>query len=533
MKISRFFLYGTLIVMLLAQNGWWATAQSGDQIIDAPIFDEPSNLNPFTQDTIIAATITHNIFEGMIGFDQANGVIEPALAERWEMTQRDDGRNVYTFYLRQGVLFHQIDGINYADGEREITADIIAWNYLFTLNDEDDDTTIANILGAEAYANGETEGVEGLIVIDQYTLQLIPEIPDRDFLLNTGAIAITSPAAYEQLGENFDRNPVGTGAFQFDSWVDGEQIILAANSDYWGANQPQTDGIRFTIFADADSALEAYQNNELDFMFDIPGNQRETVLTAFAPDLNELPSLHIRYFGFNLESGFLAENPAVRQAMNYALDRQTAWNDLENGARFPATLGMLPPAMLAAEPTTVYTYDLDTAAALLAEAGFPNGEGIPVITINILESIATEAHIELWQTSLAELGIQTELKIEDSTTYWDTIEEDDMMVFISGWAAGRPDPADIFNFLILDGNGAMRYDNPVVNDLLEAAQAETDLDAQIALYQQAHNIIMEDSVVVVSAYGKITWLQKAWVNGFVPGASGTFNADMASVMLNQ
>jgi ABC-type transport system substrate-binding protein len=94
------------------------------------------------------------------------------------------------------------------------------------------------------------------------------------------------------------------------------------------------------------------------------------------------------------------------------------------------------------------------------------------------------------------------------------------------------DPSDVFDFLILDGRGSMRYDNPEVNDLLRAARVEMDESVRNELYQQVHDIVMADAVVIPSAYSKVSWLQKPWVEGFNPGGGGTYTAPMWEVSLN-
>jgi ABC-type transport system substrate-binding protein len=197
--------------------------------------------------------------------------------------------------------------------------------------------------------------------------------------------------------------------------------------------------------------------------------------------------------------------------------------------------------MPASTPATIYTYDPVKADQLLDEAGFPNENqddpssprpGFPTVTLYVLSTLSSELSIPVWQEDLRKLGVTLEIVVEEGATYWDHIVEDDVELFINGWAAGIPDPSDVFDFLILDGSGSMEYDNPEVNELLRAAQIEYDEEARNALYQQAHDIIMADSVVVPSAYSKVIWLQKPWVEGFEPGAGGTYTAPLQLVSIN-
>lgn len=542
-----------LMVLLLASLTLvpLGMAQGDDGFIRYPITADPEHLNPFISDTITIGTVNRNIFEGLTRLNPESGEIEPALAESWEVGEDADGNQTFTFTLRQGVMFHQVDGIEYADGEAEVTADDILWNYMVALNADEDisirsgDAAMQSILGASEYIEAmeamieaeeevplisEDMDVAGLEVMDDYTFKITLSQPDRLFLIN-GMISIVSPSAYMQLGDDISNTPVGTGPYQFVEWRRQDTLILEANPNYYVEGMPMNSGIRFINYGDANTALLDYREGNLDFLFSFPSGQRQAIIDEFGDQFNEKPGLHIRYWGYNMETGFLSEQPLVRRALAHALDRETSWDILAEGARFPADLGFLPPSFPASTPATVYPYDLELAASLLEEAGFPGGEGLPVIKIHLLEVISDEAQVVVWQAGLEEIGVEVEFIVEDGGTYWDSIREDDAMIFQNGWAAGIVDPSDVFDFLIYQGEGSMRYDNPVVNDLLDQARAELDADAREGLYQQVHDIIMEDTIVIPSAYSKVSWLQKDYVDGFAPGGGGTYTAPMWKVSL--
>jgi peptide/nickel transport system substrate-binding protein len=545
--------FAFFVILFLVALPLVAVAQNEPVILRYPITTDPEQLNPFISDTIAVGTVTRNIFESLTAYNAATGEIEPALAESWDIGEDDQGRQVYTFKIRPGVLFHQIDGVTYGEGEREVTADVVLWNYLTALNGDENVSIRAGeldvISGAKAFTEGTAEEVEGLKVLDKYTLQITLDAPDRLFLIN-GMVSITSPVAYEQLGEAINNKAVGTGPFRFVEWLRQDRLVLEANPDYWKPGVPKVDGIRFINFGDANTALLAYRENEIDFLFSFPDGQRAAVISEFADDFNEKPGLHVRYWGFNMNNGFFAENPLVRKAFSHALDRETAWTILAEGARFPANLGMLPPSFPASTPATTYPYDLQRAAELLDEAGFPATgapliasiedveqcwgarEGMPNVQIHLLEAISGETQVVLWQEALTCLGVTVTFKVEDGGTYWDSIVKDDAMIFTNGWAAGLVDPSDVFDFLILEGRGSMRYNNPEVNDLLRQARVELDEDARNELYQKVHDIVMEDAVVIPSAYSKVAWLQKPWIQDFVPGGGGTYTAPLWNVSVN-
>ena len=162
----------------------------------------------------------------------------------------------------------------------------------------------------------------------------------------------------------------------------------------------------------------------------------------------------------------------------------------------------------------------------------PNGEGLPEFTVWVFSSAAEELSLPVLQEDLRALGVTLNIEVEDASTYWDHIGEDDVEMFLSGWAAGINDPSDVFDYLFLEARDDTAYDNPAVNDLLHQARLETDEAARTELYQQAHDLITADSPWIVSAYSKVAWLQKPWVEGFNPGGGGTHTAHLEDITIN-
>jgi ABC-type transport system substrate-binding protein len=527
-KRLSFLLAMLLIAAMLVPFG--VSAQD-ENVLRMPISPDPEHLNPFTGTTIAISVILNNVYEGLFKLDRETGQPEPALAESYEVS--DDGLN-YTFHLRQGVLFHAIPGVEFTDGDREFKAD--DWIWAASLSASGDENISAHpewtesIVGASEVAEGTATEISGITKVDDYTIEVTLAAPNRLFLINLGVPAIPQEA-YEQLGEAFAETPVGTGPFQFVEWLRDDHISVEANPDYWIEGEPKVAGVRFINTPDANTALLQYRQDELDFLFGFPTGQRAATVAEFEAEYNELPGLNVRYFGFKMDQGFFAENPLVRQAFAHAFNRELVWDELMEGARFPATLGYLPPMMPAATPANIYNYDLERAAALLEEAGFPGGEGIPPIDLYVFSTAADELSLPVLQEDLRQLGVTLNIQVEDASTYWDHIGEDDVIMFLSGWSAGIVDPSDVFNFLFYDARDDTAYDNPAVNEILDQALIETDPAALEVLYQEAHDLITADSPWIVSAYSKVAWLQKPGVEGFNPGGGGSHTARLAEVSL--
>lgn len=531
-RVLRILVIALALMLLLPMTVSMAQEEA---ILRYPINPDPEHLNPFTQTTIAIGVVNSNIYESLIRVDTETGEILPGLAESW--TVSDDGL-VYTFSLRQGVMFHDIEGIEWENGDREFKSD--DWVWAAHLSHTEDETVsqhvewMEGVVGAAEFLAGEADTISGINAMDDYTIEVTLEAPNRLALVNhLGGVPAVPQEAYEQLGEDFANNPVGTGPFMFVEWLRDDHITLNANPEYWEEGYPLLDGIRFINVPDENTQLLMYREGELDFLFGFPSGQRTAVLEEFADQANEIPGLNVRYFGFKMDTGFFSDQPLVRQAFNHAFNKDLVWNELMEGARFPATLGVLPPAMPASTPATTYEYDLDRAAELLAEAGFADGEGLPEITLYVFASARDELSFPVLQQDLATLGVTLNIEIEDNSTYWDHIGQDDVEMFLSGWSAGLIDPSDVFDFLFYDGRDDTHYNNPEVNDLILAGRQETDPVAREQIYQQVHDIIMEEAPWIPSAYSKVTWLQQPWVEGFLPGGGGTHTAKLSRVSINR
>lgn len=527
-RLSKLSIFVAILMLLVVGT---ASAQDEGYVLRYPISPDPEHLNPFTATTIAISTVMNNVYEGLVGLNAPTGEFVPRLAESWEVSEDN---LTYTFHLRQGVLFHDTGAVEFEDGDREFKAS--DWVCAAEHSISEDETVSAHpewlesVVGYDEFLAGDADSVSGIETPDDYTLVLTLKEPNRLFILTLGVPGMPCEAL-DQV-EDLANNPVGTGPFQFVEWQRDSFIQLDANPDYYEEGKPALGGIRFTNVPDASTALLQYRENQLDLLGSFPTGQRLEVIEEFADEYNELPGLNVRYFGFKMDQGFFAENPLVRQAFAHAFNRELVWDELMQGERFPATLGYLPPSMAASTPANIYEYDLERAAELLTEAGFPGGEGLPEFTLWAFSSAASELSLPVLQEDLRQLGVTLNIELEDASTYWDHIGEDDVLMFLSGWSAGLDDPSDVLNFLFLEGRDDTAYDNPEVNALLRQALSEYDEEARNVLYQQAHDLITADSPWIVSAYSKVAWLQQPWIENLNPGGGGVYTARFADVTVN-
>jgi peptide/nickel transport system substrate-binding protein/oligopeptide transport system substrate-binding protein len=495
-----------------------------------PISADPEHLDPWRSTTVATRLVLVNVYEGLTTLDPVTAAIVPALAESWDIS--DDGLT-YTFHLRRGVNFQQVDGVSYE--KPEMTAADVVWSFERYLSE---DTTVSQhpeyldgVVGATAFLAGEADSVSGLRVIDDYTLEVVLEQPSHRFLANLINAYVVSQEAFEQVGSGFSNRPVGTGPFLFSNWNRDDRITLVKNPGYWEAGYPVLDEVRFINVPDSTTGVLQYRQRELDLLLDIPAAQFEMLKNEFADQYSEAPGLNVRYWGFKTTEPPFADNVKLRQAFNYAVDRDLIWTVLMEGLRRPGNGGVLPPEM-PANDVQGYAYDLEKAKGLLAEAGYPGGEGLEPIGLYYFAS-ADDAPQVAFQDMLKQIGVTIELHKEDASSYWDHIGEPEVKLFLSGWSSDFADPSEVFDFLFANGRDDTGYDNPEVNALLKEATATADDAERNAIYQRVHEIIMADAPWIVSGYSKISFLVQPYVQNLLISPAGTYRAPLKYVSLDQ
>ncbi len=521
MQLRRYVLLA-LAGLLLAST---AVAQG---TFDYPMSADPEHLDPWRSTTVATRRILVNVYEGLTTLDGETAEVIPALATSWDISE--DGLT-YTFHLREGVLFHDVAGVTYED--REMKASDVEWSFLRYLTE---DTSISQhpeylsaLAGAPEYLAGEADSVSGMRVIDDYTIELTLAQPNHRFLIDLINAYVVPQEALDALGADLSNRPVGTGPFLFDHWNRDDELVLTANPDYWEAGYPILEGVRFVNVPEATTELLMYREGDLDVLFNFPSGQLNTVKAEFADEYHEQPGLNVRYWGFKMDEPPFADNPALRQAFNHAIDRELIWDVLMEGARVPATLGVLPPDIPGSD-VEGYAYDPERARELLAEAGYPNGEGLEPITLYYFAT-ADDAPNIAFQDMMAQVGVTIELQSEDTSTYWTHVGEPDVKLFLSGWSADLADASEVLDYLFYGARDDTHYDNPEVNALLDQARATADVDERTAIYRQAHELIMADAPWIPSGYSKISYLLRPGVENFQVSAAGTYRTPLKYVSL--
>jgi peptide/nickel transport system substrate-binding protein/oligopeptide transport system substrate-binding protein len=366
--------------------------------------ENPATLDPGLLTDIYGGAVVRQIFDGLIQFD-ANLNPIPALAEFWEASP--DGRT-WTFVLRRGVNFHH---------GREVTAHDVVYSFTRLLGPAKPLSArelFRHIRGAEAFGQGKTSGVEGLKVLNRYTLQIVLDEPLAPSLVVLGLAHadIVPQDEVERQGQRFGQAPVGTGPFKFVRWTPHQEIVLEANDAYY-EGRPFLDTVVFRIFSGV--------KLEETFAEFLKGHLEETLIPSSKTDdvnadpayqqyvrLTE-PMLNLIYIGFNTRLRPF-DDRRVRQAFNHAVNTTAIVKDIIKRGSLVAH-GALPPGMPAYDPALQgYGYDPAKARRLLAEAGYPQGVGFPVVQLwSVSQAASTKAGLAAYRQYLADIGVQVEV----------------------------------------------------------------------------------------------------------------------------
>jgi len=476
---------------------------------DAPTLD-PAYAHDTTSSTVLQCLV-----DGLTELDPETLEVRPELAESWEVSE--DG-TVYTFHLRRGVTFHN---------GREVTAADFKYSMERVLDPAtaaDQRWVLEEIKGADAFDGKTVTEVEGIEVLDRYTLRITIKQPYKPFLglLSMEAASVVPREAVERLGEDFASRPVGCGPYRLVSWTRDTTIVLERFDDYWG-EAPQIKYIKFKVIPEDALAIEKYRHGELDMLMELPAKRQREILTAYPDEAHVWPILGVYYMGFTHTKPPFRNNVKLRQALNYAVNKKAICDVIMEGVPIPAR-GMLPPGFASFDETLAgYPYDKAKTKALLAEAGYPNGQGLPEITLQFNTSEAHEAICQAIKNDLAEIGVKARLKNLEWGAHLDSLKNHEPELFRAGWLADVPSE-DNFLQLLVTGNETnySGYSNPEFDALFEQARFETDPDEQRRLYRKANRLIVEDAAWLFVYWYRDTMLIKPYVEGWVRPVQGDF-----------
>lgn len=466
---------------------------------------EPLTLDPAISQDVSSWEYLLHIFSGLVTLnDQLQ--VEPDLATRWDLSP--DGKT-YTFTLRQDAKFH--------DG-RAVTASDFKYSFERTcdpkLQSPVAGTYLDDIVGVADKLSGRASDIAGVIVKDDYTLEITIDSPKEYFIAKlTYPTAFVVDKANVESGKDWTRHPNGTGPFKLREWKTDQAIVLERNDAYYG-QKPTLQRVSFYLGGGSPMAL--YEKNELDVaavgLADI-----DRVTDQSSPLYRELsvtPMLGITYIGLNTKAKPF-DDVKVRQALVQALDRDKIASVLFKGTKVKAT-GILPPGMPGYnKDLRGLDYDVEGAQQLLDESSYKGVAGLPPITFSVALGVGGLAN------SFADIYRQTvgiDLAVEQvDQGFYEDLERGNFQLFFLSWVADYPDPQDFLDILFHSSSPGNHtgYSNQTVDKLLEQARVERDDEARIKLYREAERIIVDEAPIIPLYHDVRYTLVKPHVKGLV------------------
>jgi ABC-type transport system substrate-binding protein len=460
------------------------------------------------QEGFIATTA---IYEGLVKYKSGSTDVEPSLAEKWDISS--DGMQ-YTFHLKSGVKFHDGSPLN---------AQAVAFSFDRSINKDnplyqDAQGDYGGFPFIGDYISNVVTKVEAVGDLDvKFTL-------NRKFspLLSNLAIPpgfIMSMDALKKYGKGINENPVGTGPFKFVEWKKDDHITVDGFDGYWGT-KPKLQRIVFQVVPEASVRALKIQNGEADVTWNIDPKDVASLKGQANSDVIEQPGLNVSMAEFNLMKPEL-QNKALRQAMNYAINRQELADKLYSGALTPAT-GVLPPSSWGfSQDIKGYPFDPEKARTVLKDANY-NGQQLTIDTYTVARGYNPQGSklAEAVQQYLDDVGVKTQIVTGEWTQYRADRRAGKLNITFGGWQADTGDPENFlgvfFNSANKGGVNTSFYGVPEVDKLLNQANEETDTAKRKALFNQAETHIVDDAPWLFIGHMKQQVAVRKRVQNFVP-----------------
>lgn len=472
------------------------------------IGSDVGNLDPARIFGIENQTVASHVYNGMVKYDQATNKILPDLATSWSVSP--DG-TVYTFKLRDGVMFHK--------GYGQLTSDDVKFSLERVLNPDT----------KSRYA-GQLAGVKAVEAPDPLTVNVVLEAPNAGLLnkltdFNQGWIA--SRKAVTEIGDKqYAMQPIGTGPFMFDKWSPGNQVRVVANKDYFGG-APSLDAVTFRIIKDETAAAIALENGEIDVFFALQSPpvidrlKKADGITVLNRVANHTINLVLNQTVKPLD------DIRVRKAIAYGINRDALIAGYFKGTKAPGHSVITSSFPEYTEEVPQYAHDPEKAKALLKEAG-QEGFELELVTVGL--SPYNELVIPM-ASDLEKVGIKTKITVLERGAYLQARGKGDIMTCITG-IVGPPDPDSPLVSLYATksfppGMNTSRYDK--ADGLLASAAAEQDPARRTAIYQQVMSQTMEDVPVLPLYADQLFLAHSGKVKGLVQNSLFTVQAHTVSL----
>jgi peptide/nickel transport system substrate-binding protein len=421
-------------------------------------------LDPQQAVDTMSFAVTKHINEPLVTVDGKTKKLVPVLAESWEILDAQ----TYKFHLRKGVKFH--------NGEPFTAEDVV-----FSLK------RVADPKSAYANSRGRFIDLDGFEIIDDYTLIVKTVGPVGGWLesMKHPYASIYNKKAVEEGGENYFRNPVGTGPFKFKSWVKGESLELTAFEDYYG-KKPNFKNFNIRILPDDSSRVIALETGKVDMIYAVPPNDQDRLNEPSSKvKVVKAPGLNLIYLGMNTQKKPL-DDARVRLAIDYAINKEAYDQVVYHGNSNLPQGPVLPLSTFTPKESKSYPYDPAKAKALLKEAGYPDGMTLKLWITNLQDRINGAIVV---QSMLADVGIKVEIEALESGVFDEKVATREQDMIISTWGMQTNRDAGqfwlpLFHSKAIGPTNWTVLSDPQIDETIDKANSTVDAAAREKILQQ-------------------------------------------------
>jgi len=444
----------------------------------------PTTLDPARVVDVTGGTISAKIFNGLVKIGD-NLSIQPDIAENWNVSP---DALIYTFHIRKGVLF---------SNNQEVNAHDVKYSFKRILDPRTKSPhtwVMGKIRGAYDFMHGKTSDLEGIKVIDDYTLEITLKEPYAPFLstLTMTAAYIVPMEEVAKWGHDFSSHPVGTGPFVLKEWIHNQEIQLERREDYFDG-PANVMGIVYRIIPEDLTAVTEFEVGNLDVLT-IPASEyaRYKHDSGRYNMISSLRGLNTYYLGLNC-SKHPFNNQNMRKAVNYAIERDKILDTIYERRGRPAS-GPVPDVMRKWALKDIYTYDPKKSVEIIKEQGIKD--------LNVDFFVTADQEVidiaEVIQSYLKDVGIGVNIKRLEWSAFIEAIDRGEPDMFYLSWWADYPDPENFLFPLFHSENygpagNRVRYNNSKVDLLIETGQKTLDEDRRNIAYREAEEEIVSDA----------------------------------------
>ena len=480
---------------------------------------EVQDLDPHLVNGVSAFNVISALLEGLVGEDPHDLHPVPGVAERWEISPDE---KIYTFHLRRDARWSNGDPVtarDFVDSYQRILSPALGSDVAYMLH------AVAN---AEAFNTGRiTDFTQvGFRAIDDWTLEITLASPTPYFLslLSHYSWYPVHLPTIRKYGPAFERGSrwtrpgrfVGNGPFTLEEWRLNDRIRVQKSATYWDAKTVSLSAIVFHTIDSNDVEERAFRSGQLHVTDSIPVNRLDRYRRERPELLRIDPYLGTYFFRANVTRPVL-NNRLVRRALAMAIDRQAIVENVWRGGQLPAG-SFTPPNTAGYTSEASIPYDPAAARKLLAEAGYPEGRGLPPFEILFNSSenhkLTAEAIQQMWRK---ELNVNVALVNQEEKVYFDSRRQMNYEISRSTWIGDYNDPNSFLNIWVsANGNNQTGWSNPEYDRLIAEAEKTADQAARYAAFQKAEALLLDDAPILPVYFYTHAFLLQPSVKGWFP-----------------